>query len=706
MTSKNLSFDLMKEELKRRLWALALSMLAFFFALPVTYGLVISNNAHSNYLTAVDTLEESTQAVLGYGNPIVVGVVVVIAFICGLSSFYYLHSRKKVDFYHALPVSRKTMFWVNYLGGICIFFFSYVVNLCIATIMSVINGTMNGEMGLVLLQGAVVHTVYFLLIYTVAVLSAILTGNLVVNFLMVLGMSFYGNLVMSIYILSMDEFFHSFCASYSGIWDYALNLSPITGYIQAIGQMMKTEIRGGWMYILVPLACMAVLTALSRMLYCRRPSEAAGKALAFERMKLPLKVLVVVPLSLGSGLFFYVLSNGNNRFWYAFGLVVGCVLLHGLMEVIYQFDIHRLFKNLQQMGMCGLLVAVFALVLLFDITGYDSSLPKQENVSSVSLVVSDMDNYVEYFDEQSSGYQSKEKYLLDEMRLADLDTIYPILENAVSTSQSVDGYDGEMPERIDQIYVRMRMKNGRSVTKQYWLDKQAVKNELNKVFDSAEYKKTAYPILSMSESQIAKIAYGNYEEGGVKIMDQTEEERTKLFTTFQKEFQELTAETMETSYPIGWLSFGTKTMSRITDDGAYKMELERRYCYPVYESFTETLAVLKEQGINLKWQISASQVLRVVVIDNNGPDEDYSYESSTASYDEKTTQESENQIITDQEQIAQLLPLFISETANYMNSLGNADETRLYQIDFVDRQNHTGGAYYYLPKDKVPDFIQ
>src|SRR5699024_7616722 len=111
-----------------------------------------------------------------------------------------------------------------------------------------------------------------------------------------------------------------------------------------------------------------------------------------------------------------------------------------------------------------------------------------------------------------------------------------------STSQSVDGYDGEMSERIDQIYVRMRMKNGRSVTKQYWLDKQAVKNELNKVFDSAEYKKTAYPILSMSESQIAKIAYGNYEEGGVKIMDQTEEERTKLFTTFQKEFQELTAE--------------------------------------------------------------------------------------------------------------------------------------------------------------------
>src|SRR5699024_779665 len=132
------------------------------------------------------------------------------------------------------------------------------------------------------------------------------------------------------------------------------------------------------------------------------------------------------------------------------------------------------------------------------------------------------------------------------------------------------------------------------------------------------------------------------------------------FTTFQKEFQELTAETMETSYPIGWLSFSTKTMSRITDDGAYKMELERRYCYPVYESFTETLAVLKEQGINLKWQISASQVLRVVVIDNNGPDEDYSYESSTASYDEKTTQEAENQIITDQEQIAQLLPLFIS----------------------------------------------
>ena len=35
MTSKNLFFNLMKEDLKRRLWAVALTFLTFFFALPV-----------------------------------------------------------------------------------------------------------------------------------------------------------------------------------------------------------------------------------------------------------------------------------------------------------------------------------------------------------------------------------------------------------------------------------------------------------------------------------------------------------------------------------------------------------------------------------------------------------------------------------------------------------------------------------------------
>ena len=35
MTSRNLFFKLMREDLKRRIWALGLAFLSFFFRLPV-----------------------------------------------------------------------------------------------------------------------------------------------------------------------------------------------------------------------------------------------------------------------------------------------------------------------------------------------------------------------------------------------------------------------------------------------------------------------------------------------------------------------------------------------------------------------------------------------------------------------------------------------------------------------------------------------
>ena len=44
MTSKNLFFNLMREDLKRRLWAVALTFLTFFFSLPVAVALTLSES--------------------------------------------------------------------------------------------------------------------------------------------------------------------------------------------------------------------------------------------------------------------------------------------------------------------------------------------------------------------------------------------------------------------------------------------------------------------------------------------------------------------------------------------------------------------------------------------------------------------------------------------------------------------------------------
>ena len=50
MTSRNLFFKLMKEDLKRRLWAIGFSVLALFFAMPMAaaWGSEISETSTNN----------------------------------------------------------------------------------------------------------------------------------------------------------------------------------------------------------------------------------------------------------------------------------------------------------------------------------------------------------------------------------------------------------------------------------------------------------------------------------------------------------------------------------------------------------------------------------------------------------------------------------------------------------------------------------
>ena len=57
MTSKNLFFNLMLEDLKRRIWAIALSFLTFFFMLPMATLMIISNRTRTvEGVTDIETI--------------------------------------------------------------------------------------------------------------------------------------------------------------------------------------------------------------------------------------------------------------------------------------------------------------------------------------------------------------------------------------------------------------------------------------------------------------------------------------------------------------------------------------------------------------------------------------------------------------------------------------------------------------------------
>lgn len=62
MTSRNLFFKLMKEDLKRRLWAIGFSVLALFFAMPMAAAMGIGG-----YRKPVQTMADLRNRIRKYG---------------------------------------------------------------------------------------------------------------------------------------------------------------------------------------------------------------------------------------------------------------------------------------------------------------------------------------------------------------------------------------------------------------------------------------------------------------------------------------------------------------------------------------------------------------------------------------------------------------------------------------------------------------
>lgn len=121
MMSKSLSFKLVLDEARRNLWALALSVLGFLFAGPLPLVIYIQEGL-SGAAEFGKTREEALQELLGrvpncLGNIFSRLGLMLMAVLCGIALFRFLHDRRQVDFYHALPIRRESLYAVKFAAG-------------------------------------------------------------------------------------------------------------------------------------------------------------------------------------------------------------------------------------------------------------------------------------------------------------------------------------------------------------------------------------------------------------------------------------------------------------------------------------------------------------------------------------------------------------------------------------------------------------
>lgn len=420
---------------------------------------------------------------------------VVLAAVIGCVMFFYLQQKKQVHFYHSQPISRTRLFLNQYFTGLLVNVIPLLVMVAVSCLL--VTGY---QLGAALNGGAIfIHLGHMLLLifasYSIAILSSQLAGTMLTQMAL--------NAVLHVCVPAaawmVDLMCDMFFATYSGNSDIliaSLKFSPLCAvfaYVNAVpnvslAQTMSAVPMAGSMIVAL-LLLGAILTALSWLLYQKRPSEATGKALIYPISQPILKAYLMFIIAIAAGMIF---SLAGSKLFFYFAVIVFAVLTHMTCEVIIQHDFKAMGRKLPQCAVILLLILALVGVFRFDLLGYDSYLPEPSQVEKVFLKMEEAEGV------NISGYDllGNINYSQDETVKQ---TVYELLQPVVQEKQ----YRSSDFERLQNtnyyiedsstIRVQYVLKNGREVQRDYHLVPcNVIAETYEKLYNQSAYREMLY----------------------------------------------------------------------------------------------------------------------------------------------------------------------------------------------------------------------
>lgn len=727
MTSKSLFFKLMKEDFKTRVWTLAISILIFFFSLIVATAMMISFNLYEG--SAYSYKEDLALNFISYidvKNPFFGMIFIVLSLVMAMSGFAYLYSKKKVDMYHSLPVKREVLYFIKIINGILIVLIPFIICEIVASLLILAN---TGEIIVITsaLWSIAEWTLLFIMSYFLTVFSIMLTGNMLIGILACGFFSFYFPLISLVLKGYQSTFFDTYYTSGFIIENVLPNMSSFMLMFNIFELKWLTRI------IIVILASIAFLF-INLFLYKKRASEAAGKSVSFNVIKLPIKSMMVIFMSILMYLLGYEVMNDSIG-WGLFGLIVSGAITHCVMEIIYNQDFKKIFAKKLELIVLIIISIFIAAAFQFDIFGYDSYIPSASQIKSTAVISNLLEsNSEQYYNkvEISDGYYndsfvdvdyaSDSKIEADQINKMDIQNKDAVLELARQGIEAAK-YDLEPHGDFDRVLISYKLKNGRTVGRVYYLDLDQSTSGLSSVYADESYKKSSYPILSESPENIVSVDFNGIMDNDTHIVFHDDEMKKKFVETYKKELMNLDYETKLKSYPFASIRFNNEFMEdalrkyagfNFTSDSTtavnskwenvYANSLESVGFYPIYPEFKETLALLKEMDVEVIYKFPTEYVESIDVSYNNWENIDLDDNNEVSgSYTGATTVKT----FTDKKEIEEILDKLVICDSPYKENL---NEDRNYAA-IINTGNLESSAYrgynsYGFKKGNIPDIIK
>ena len=291
MTLKKSFLGNLKANLRRRVWLFVIMFLYFFFALPVATAMTLSTEKsyYSNYRDIARRLGFCFAEIVG-PNAVVALLITVLAVIAGIQGFSYMYQRKKLDLYMSMPVSKESRFAAIYINGILAYLIPYLFHLVLSIIVAKAMGADISYAMKSMETGAIGYLLLYLAIYHIAILTVMLTGNIIVTLLGTAVFLSYDGIAITVLLAYMSTFFSSFYyKTQSFIWK--LMVSPLIRFWMMLDNVIDYSYDGYgyqeinltdfWKGMLSIVIVGALALALAYLCYRKKPAEACTKAMAF-----------------------------------------------------------------------------------------------------------------------------------------------------------------------------------------------------------------------------------------------------------------------------------------------------------------------------------------------------------------------------------------------------------------------------------------
>ncbi len=590
MTSKNSSsaeFKISIKEMHRhRKWPIALIALFYFISCIVVPLMSKSNYAGPDWNGVFTPFVRPSGAAF-------------LAFFSGLilafEGFFYLHNKKMLDFYESEPYKRGDRFAAVCGSSLIIFTVISAVLFFAGALLTGIGIPASTGIAAGVFKG-------YLLVWSLAAagfalgaLSVMLTGNIIVAILAAAVLSGYEFAAR----LITDELRWAFIST-----GYRTSFGTYSRlyYTAPLFNSMNNGADGRT--ILINFIYAAVVMGLALWAFSRRKNDSAGTAVVFTPVR------HIIKIALGLLVFYCAFLIGRydeNR--NAQGIIVGLiftVIICMVMEIIYDFNVMSFKKHLAEDGI--LLLACLLSIAGMSAAGrrYDSYLPKAEEVASCAMMP---DNNNIYYDESGSAKNNGE-YAQEYMFLKDTKDVQDVLkiaENGIETTRHRQyGVQIDYAEYVDNgqrpVIIIWRLKNGRTATRSYTVDCKKVRQELNAVTQTEEFREGFFqiyhdkPVQDNADNKRWEVEYDT-----IDLTDSRYKSLDEVYRGFREAYLK---DIKKWNYDFSTKAGLDGTLCARAPEGEVldeEMEIyDDRYLtyqYLVYHDFTNTVDFLKSVGL-------------------------------------------------------------------------------------------------------------